>query len=93
MSTMLESESLEMIKLSSTNLKEELDKIIGGMSEGQKLSLFCENDFSKNLIDLMNEKYMDLPLKAKLLSEGKDGYIIKLVYPDSKGGGCCGCCS
>lgn len=93
MSAMQAQEEKEMIKLNEQDLSNHLDTIISKLAEGDSELLFCNSDFSQDLIDLMNQKYTTLPLKAKLLQEGANGYIIKIVYPDSKGGGCCGCCS
>lgn len=83
----------EIINLTPENLVAELDAIIGDLKEGDTKLLFCKNDFSDDLVNLMNQKYTNLPLKAKLLMQGDQGVQIKIVYPDAKGGGCCGCCS
>lgn len=83
----------EVIKLGNTDISEKLNNIISMMKEGDMKLVSNEKDFSKELIDLMNTKFPNIPLKAKLLTEDENDFLIKLVYPNSNGGGCCGSCS
>lgn len=70
----------------------EIIKVITEMNEGDERHLFCAQDFSGILINIVNTQFAHLPLKAKLMSQNDEGLTIKVKYPRN-GEGCCGCCS
>lgn len=84
--------ALEVINLNASKLNQEIESIISKIKEGDEVHLYCEVDFSTNLINVMNEKFAELPIKAKMLTKGDSGMTIKIKYPKA-GEGCCGSCS
>lgn len=82
----------DLVKLNKAQIDQQLESIISNLKEGDELHLFCEVDFTSNLINLMNEKFAELPVKAKMMNQDESGMTIKVKYPKA-GEGCCGSCS
>ncbi len=80
-----------VVNLSKESMKETLLEKIKTLCEGEEFHFKADHDFSRDLIEVLQENFYESPLKAKFLEEGPEQWIIKVKLP-KEGEGCCGCC-
>ena len=71
--------------------RELLNSKIGSLNEGDQVIFEANYDFSETLIELVNSNYAESQLRAKMLQDGPETWIIKVKIP-KMGEGCCGSC-
>jgi uncharacterized protein (DUF2249 family) len=74
------------------NISATISEKVKALKEGDEIFLKANHDFSKMLIEVIQNEFFELPLKAKFMEEGPTNWTIKVKYPKA-GEGCCGCCS
>lgn len=80
-----------VVSLSKDTMKNSIEEKIKALAVGGEIHFKGDHDFSKTLIEVLNEHFSDLPLKARFMEEGPSNWIIKIKYP-KEGEGCCGSC-
>lgn len=80
-----------VVLLSKDSMKQTLLEKIKSLSVGEEFHFKADHDFSRTLIEVLQENFYESPLKAKFLEEGPQHWIIKVKLP-KEGEGCCGSC-
>ncbi|MCK6594447.1 MAG: hypothetical protein L6Q33_04545 [Bacteriovoracaceae bacterium] len=80
------------IILDANQIEAQIIEAVSKLNKGDEIILSCENDFSQELITVMNSKFQNSKVKAFILEKNANETLIQLKYPETEES-CCGFCS